>query len=101
MLEEVVTMMAASVPYELATTLVAKSSGIQVSIKATEDMVERRAPERSFSVTLTRSRLPTNRASFSYRSSTITGGNSRPRSFAHRASFCPLASTWLFEETDV
>jgi Uncharacterised protein family (UPF0236) len=42
-LEEVVTMMAASVPYELATKLVAKASGIEVSVKATEEMIERRA----------------------------------------------------------
>lgn len=42
-LEDVVTMVATSVPYDLATKLVLKSCGIAVSVRAVEQMVERRA----------------------------------------------------------
>lgn len=41
-LESVVTMMATTVPYAKATQLVATSCGIVVSVKATEQMIERR-----------------------------------------------------------
>ena len=44
-LEEVCTMMATTVPFGTATDLVGKLCGIEVSIKAVEDMVERRADE--------------------------------------------------------
>lgn len=44
-LEEVCTMMATTVPFGTATDLVAKLCGIEVSIKAVEDMVERRAED--------------------------------------------------------
>jgi hypothetical protein len=40
--EEVTTMMATTVPHGMATTLVGKLCGIQVSVKAVEEMVERR-----------------------------------------------------------
>ncbi len=42
-LEEAVTMMATTVPFEMARMLVAKLCGIEVSKKAIEDMTERRA----------------------------------------------------------
>jgi hypothetical protein len=42
-LEEVTTMMAATVPFGMATTLVEKLCGIEVSVKGAEEMVERRA----------------------------------------------------------
>lgn len=42
-LEDVVTMMATTVPYAMATKLIAKSCGIDVSVKAVEQMIERRA----------------------------------------------------------
>lgn len=42
-LEEVCTMMATTVPHAMATSLVAKLCGIEVSVKAMEDMTERRA----------------------------------------------------------
>jgi hypothetical protein len=41
-LEEVCTMMATTVPHGMATNLVEKLCGIHVSVKATQDMVERR-----------------------------------------------------------
>lgn len=41
-LEEVCTMMATTVPHGMATNLVEKLCGIEVSVKATQDMVERR-----------------------------------------------------------
>ena len=44
-LEEVCTMMATTVPFGMATELVAKLCGIEVSVKAVEDMVERRAQQ--------------------------------------------------------
>jgi len=44
-LEEVCTMMATTVPFGTATALVAKLCGIEVSIKAVEGMVERRAEQ--------------------------------------------------------
>lgn len=42
-LEETVTMMATTVPYAMATRLIEKMCGIQVSVKATEQMVQNRA----------------------------------------------------------
>ena len=42
-LEEVTTMMATTVPFGMARTLVSKLCGIEVSIKGVEEMVERRA----------------------------------------------------------
>ena len=42
-LEEVCTLMATTVPFGMATGLVAKLCGIEVSVKAVEDMTERRA----------------------------------------------------------
>ncbi len=44
-LEEVCTMMATTVPFGTATSLVAKLCGIEVSVKAVEGMVERRAEQ--------------------------------------------------------
>ena len=44
-LEEVCTMLATTVPYGMAVTLASKLSGVEVSIKAVEDMVERRGTE--------------------------------------------------------
>lgn len=41
-LEEVCTMMATTVPHAMATSLVAKLCGIEISVKAMEDMTERR-----------------------------------------------------------
>lgn len=42
-LEEVTTMMATTVPFGMATTLVGKLCGIEVSVKGAEEMVDRRA----------------------------------------------------------
>jgi hypothetical protein len=42
-LEEVCSMMATTVPFGMATDLVAKLCGIEISVKAVEDLVERRA----------------------------------------------------------
>jgi hypothetical protein len=42
-LEEVCTMMATTVPHAMATSLVGKLCGIEISVKAMEDMTERRA----------------------------------------------------------
>jgi len=44
-LEELCTMLATTVPFGMAVTLASKMCGIDVSIKAVEDMVERRAAE--------------------------------------------------------
>ncbi|HEY3354372.1 MAG TPA: ISKra4 family transposase [Polyangia bacterium] len=44
-LEEVCTMMATTVPHAMATGLVAKLCGIDISVKAMEDMTERRAAQ--------------------------------------------------------
>ena len=44
-LEEVCTMLATTVPYGMAVTLSSKVCGVDVSIKAVEDMVERRGAE--------------------------------------------------------
>ena len=44
-LEEVCTMMATTVPHAMATSLVAKLCGIEISVKAMEDMTERRASQ--------------------------------------------------------
>lgn len=44
-LEEVCTMLATTVPYGMAVTIASQVSGIEVSIKAVEDMVDRRGAE--------------------------------------------------------
>lgn len=44
-LEEVLTMLATTVPHGMAVTLASKICGVEVSIKASEDMVERRGAE--------------------------------------------------------